>query len=356
MKILNRHHLQKPWPAGAVYVGRGHPLGNPFRIGPDGDRAEVIEKYRDWLTERIEAGDRAILAALRTLREDTGLVCSCAPAPCHAEVIRDAWHKNLPQFIGRRAVFVFGSNLAGRHGAGAARYAAALFGAIAGVGAGPTGDAYAIPTKDAQLGRLTVDCIAHHARQFIHFAAKHPDIDFLLTPIGTGLAKYPEAWIAPLFAGLPDNVFCTGAEFARLIPNLRAEVRLIIAGSRTTQESPGILRVLDRALEKLASPSIEVVCGGARGADQIGRNWAYERGLRVREFPAPWGKAGKAAGYLRNTWMAAYGTHLLTFWDGRSPGTRHMIRIANSLELRVHTVNIDSVWLATGERTQGPSV
>lgn len=90
MKILNRHHLKKTgWPEGAVYVGRGTVLGNPFVIDKDGTREEVIEKYRGWLGERIASRDVAVLTALAGLKHASALVCSCAPAPCHAEVVAD---------------------------------------------------------------------------------------------------------------------------------------------------------------------------------------------------------------------------------------------------------------------------
>lgn len=91
MDIENRHRLGDRWPNGAVYVGRGTPLGNPYRIGSDGDRDAVVDRYADWLKARIEEGDPVVLTALRGLSEDSTLVCSCAPARCHAEVIRELW-------------------------------------------------------------------------------------------------------------------------------------------------------------------------------------------------------------------------------------------------------------------------
>ncbi len=92
MKVLNRHQMQRPWPKTAVYVGRGHPLGNQFVIGRDGDRDAVIEKYRRWLWEQIKAENSVVVDALKALSEDSQLVCSCAPKRCHAEIIRDAWN------------------------------------------------------------------------------------------------------------------------------------------------------------------------------------------------------------------------------------------------------------------------
>lgn len=86
MRIVNRRNC-----VSGTYVGRPTPLGNPFRIGQDGTRLQVIQKYRRWLYERIMAGDRTVLDALAQLTEDSVLVCSCVPEPCHAEVIEKAW-------------------------------------------------------------------------------------------------------------------------------------------------------------------------------------------------------------------------------------------------------------------------
>ena len=71
-------------------------------------------------------------------------------------------------------VFVFGSNLAGRHGKGAALFAKQQRGAIAGVGAGPMGRCYAIPTKDDRLQTLPLAVIRDHVRDFLAYATDHP--------------------------------------------------------------------------------------------------------------------------------------------------------------------------------------
>ena len=79
MKVLNKHRHGVP--AGAVYIGRGSKWGNPFRIGPDGDRATVIAKYERWLARQYH-----LLAAADALRGHD-LVCFCAPLPCHGDVL-----------------------------------------------------------------------------------------------------------------------------------------------------------------------------------------------------------------------------------------------------------------------------
>lgn len=102
-------------------------------------------------------------------------------------------------------IFVFGSNLAGRHGKGAALTAKVTYGAQYGVGVGRTGNAYAIPTKDASLKTLPLKTIQTYVSQFIDYAKAHPELQFYVTRVGCGLAGYTDAQIAPMFKGAPEN-------------------------------------------------------------------------------------------------------------------------------------------------------
>lgn len=115
-----------------------------------------------------------------------------------------------------REIFVFGSNLAGRHGKGAALYARQHHGAIYGQGEGLQGDSYAIPTKDRNLGTRSLSAIDSSVRIFLDFARSRPDLTFRLTPIGCGLAGYRPEQIAPMFKGAPANVIMPD-EFSKTI-------------------------------------------------------------------------------------------------------------------------------------------
>ena len=92
-------------------------------------------------------------------------------------------------------IFVFGSNLAGMHVGGAARLAMQQFGAVWGQGVGLQGQSYAIPTMQGG-----VETIRPHVDQFIVFARQHPQLKFLVTEIGCGIAGFSPEEIAPLFA------------------------------------------------------------------------------------------------------------------------------------------------------------
>ena len=105
-----------------------------------------------------------------------------------------------------RAIFVFGSNLAGRHGKGAALFARQHHGAVYGQGVGLQGDSYAIPTKDEAIRTLPLRDIRGYVNAFISFACRHPEMTFNLTAIGCGLAGYRPSDIAPMFRHAPSNV------------------------------------------------------------------------------------------------------------------------------------------------------
>ena len=104
-----------------------------------------------------------------------------------------------------RLVFVFGSNLAGKHGKGAAKHARLHWGAVYGVGEGIQGDSYGIPTKDDSLKTLPLEDIEMNVNKFISFAKENTDITFLITAIGTGLAGYKMSDIKPFFVNAPTN-------------------------------------------------------------------------------------------------------------------------------------------------------
>ena len=102
-------------------------------------------------------------------------------------------------------VFVFGSNLAGRHGKGAALYALNHYGARYGQGEGHQGNSYALPTKDERLRSLPLPLIQQHVARFIEFATARPDLQFHVTCVGCGLAGYKPKDIAPFFTNAPAN-------------------------------------------------------------------------------------------------------------------------------------------------------
>lgn len=105
-------------------------------------------------------------------------------------------------------IFVFGSNLLGIHGKGAALTAAKHFDAQHGIGQGLTGRAYALPTKITPYEVLPLDEVEKHVQRFIGFAKERADLSFQVTRVGCGLAQYTDEQIAPMFVNAPpQNVF-----------------------------------------------------------------------------------------------------------------------------------------------------
>lgn len=116
--------------------------------------------------------------------------------------------------LGPNEVFVFGSNSTGHHGGGAARFAHEHFGAVWGEGHGLHGQSYAI---DTMSGRETmVDEIA----AFLAFARAHPELTFLVTEVGCGIAGYRPEDVAPAFSGASSNV-ALPASFAEVLGDAR---------------------------------------------------------------------------------------------------------------------------------------
>ena len=239
-------------------------------------------------------------------------------------------------FLDEKAIFVFGSNLRSIHGAGAALFAKQHRGASTGICEGLSGHSYALPTKLSPTRPLELKSIEKSVEKFLSFAKSNPALTFQVTRVGCGLAGYIDSEIAPMFDGAPENCLLPGTWLKR---NQRTMARIIVAGSRDLDDENYIYKNLDRCnLSNFVD--ITIVSGMARGPDRIGRLWGLLKGYKVAEFPANWDRAayGKAAGHIRNGQMAWYGTHLVAFWDGKSPGTKGMIDLAKHNDLRVTVI------------------
>lgn len=104
-----------------------------------------------------------------------------------------------------KRVFVFGSNTAGVHGAGAAKFAYEKKGAQWGKSYGHYGDSFAIPTQDRDIETLPLEVIEYFVHGFIAYAYTHPKLNFQVSRIGCGLTGYKDSDIAPMFGLAPEN-------------------------------------------------------------------------------------------------------------------------------------------------------
>jgi hypothetical protein len=109
------------------------------------------------------------------------------------------------------AIFVFGSNRSGIHGAGAAYTARLNYGAVMGVGEGLTGRSYALPTVGYRITLIELDAVQTHVLNFIEFARSRPDLTFQVTKVGCGLGGFRNHEIAPMFDMAPENCWFDSA-------------------------------------------------------------------------------------------------------------------------------------------------
>ena len=115
-------------------------------------------------------------------------------------------------------------------------------------------------------------------------------------------------------------------------------LRVIVAGGRdftNINVMAAILNNLQDVDHVIEIEKLILICGMARGADLTAYKLFKEVGLPVEMYPADWDQHGKQAGYIRNTQMANVADMLIAFWDGSSPGTKHMITTA-----RKHNLNV----------------
>lgn len=117
-------------------------------------------------------------------------------------------------------------------------------------------------------------------------------------------------------------------------------MRVVIAGSRGFKDDALLRHVMDDL--SLSVSIVEVVSGAARGADKLGEEWAFNRGITVKRFHPEWDKEGKRAGILRNIDMAEYADMAVVFWDGSSRGSKDMIGRMNERGKRVEVIQYDA--------------
>lgn len=117
-------------------------------------------------------------------------------------------------------------------------------------------------------------------------------------------------------------------------------IKVVVAGGRDFNDYELLDKTLVEILKQKGKPSeIEIVCGGARGADALGEKFAKKRKCKIKYFPADWDRFGKSAGYRRNAEMADHSDVLVAYWDQKSRGTMHMIDLAKKKGLEVHVIH-----------------
>ncbi len=123
------------------------------------------------------------------------------------------------------------------------------------------------------------------------------------------------------------------------------KIVLLVAGSRSFNDWPRFVLVLDgRMFDTLSNnpnvDEVEIISGGARGADAMAERYAKEFGFNFVCYPADWNTYKKSAGYRRNVDMGKACTHGVVFWDGQSKGAKHMIDILKGMNKPCEVVRV----------------
>lgn len=112
--------------------------------------------------------------------------------------------------------------------------------------------------------------------------------------------------------------------------------KIIIAGSRDFNDYNLLCQYIDKLLS--VTSDVEIVCGGARGADTMGEIYAKRHNLKIKYFIANWDDFGKSAGIIRNIAMGKYADCAIIFWDGKSKGSKNMINVMKGLKKQCYVV------------------
>lgn len=116
-------------------------------------------------------------------------------------------------------------------------------------------------------------------------------------------------------------------------------IKLIIAGGRDYNDYNFFKEKTAAYISEIQNGEpVQIVSGGANGVDKMGEIFAKENNLDLIVFQADWNKFGRGAGPQRNKQMADYGTHLLSYWNGESRGTKSMISLAEKKGVKVNVI------------------
>ena len=163
-------------------------------------------------------------------------------------------------------VFVFGSNLEGKHYGGAAKFAVMRFGAEMGNPQGLQGQSYAIPTLETPGGgpmatKLPLSQIRQYVNEFADFAKSNPDMFFYVTPIGCGIAGFTEQEMAPLFqccvgldnVALPQSFIDVIGEGDEMVESRKKNKRTI----KENKKMKKIIRLTEGDLHRIVKNSVK---------------------------------------------------------------------------------------------------
>lgn len=252
------------------------------------------------------------------------------------------------QPVDREPVHVFGSNMRGEHRTGAAAIAARVHGAEDGVWRGPTGNAYAIPDRNADDRLLPLAELARHVASLRQYAASKPEIALRVARFACGRGEYLDREVAPLFARMPPNCALPGLWRRVLDPDQPA--RLLVCDPEGRLREPewqdALRRYLALNLPLWGATGFELISvGGARSivaADAAARRFRCRHRI-FAENPARYGREAAVTAEMAGVWAA---THLLAICDPdqtANPGVVRILTLATREGLPCEELAVDGV-------------
>jgi len=348
----------------SVYIGRPSKWGNPFPMHSEADRDKVCQLYQEWLDKNEELKQQA-----REELKGRDLICWCSPLACHGHILIKVANEEMKNPIRVRynpledtidhincwskARSELGRNLSHfanigfehpKHG----RFASIegywywllterkhdQFRILYGFKAKEEGKRFQrveYPTfiRDIEEAvRLKIIQTPHLLKAF-----KESTLPFThYFMVGNGLdtkaiGHWTSSWFNYYYGKLRDQL-------KGLINN--KDLKVIVAGSRSIDNYDLVCDTINSSMFNIG----EIVEGGARGVDLLGRRFAEERFIPFKEFPADWDQYQKRAGFIRNEEMAKYADVLIAIKKDKSPGTTHMVETMRKLNKPIYLIEI----------------
>ena len=369
MRVVNKYKASPEELRTGVWIARGTVAGNPFVMGKDGTRDEVVAQFRDYAEKKILSKDARFLAFFSSLKESDILICYCKPKACHGDVIIELWNKYfkgkqmenntqlIPSLDGVTHINVYsrGKTELGRLASNFAHtpFEHPEYGHFSSI----EGFWYWLSTnkhqddfrglygfKAKEAGRLlrkeleatgsVVEVNAFKAeikKAILCKFEQNATLRKMLLESTLPLCHYY------VYGEEPNVKIHQPSEYSwvhEYISDIRDYFRgkaqkLLIAGSREINDYEKVKQICQECIKNYPDfKPIEIVSGMARGVDTLATTLAKELELYVSEFPAKWkkedGSVDRSAGIIRNRQMKDYATAAIVVWDGESSGSKDM--------------------------------
>lgn len=375
LKLYNRHTLPKEI-TDYQYIGRGTPWGNPFIVGEEYTQAEAAQAYREKLARALAGRDPKATKLVLDLVDKRAIVCSCTPRPCHGDCFVEIW--NLIRGHGVKPLegirlwvkengYDFGPDTDGKTHINIYSKAATKLGKFLtnmanvpvsmgedGVFESMEGYWYWLMTgRDKQFFQM---CNCFEAKKHGRQLPRNPPINFqakFKEAMKMKIDQYPRMKELLIKSELPFTHYYFYGDDDRTVvfppfdwitrewERLRLfykgqQVSCIIAGSRDIED----MAIVEKAIKDSGFEFNTVICGEAKGVDNLGKRWAIKNKKYIQSYFPNWDTEGKKAGIIRNTEMGDIADMAIVIIKDNSKGSTHMAEYMKKLGKPLYVVNI----------------